>query len=511
MMKHEGRTKKSLFNAMASGINNIINLLVKFGSRYVFIICLGREYLGVSALFSSVITLLSLADLGFSIALPQSLYEPLAKNNQYQIKRIIKFYGKVYTVIFYAVLAIGLGLLPFVKTIVGIENYDRIPNLSLIFCLFVIQSAVSYLFVYKGTLLNADQNGHIVSTCECVANLATALLQIIVLLCTKNYIVYLCVAIITTIIKNSIISLICSKKYEYIKKLSDVDDLNRNEKSDLSKKIYSLFIYKAASAVETGTDSIIMTAICGLTITGLCSNYTLITTSITQIVMVVMAAFTPSIGNLLITQSRTYSYKIYQELDFMGFWIYGVFGICILALIEPFINLWIGSDYLIDRYTLVVMVFNFYLCGVQNVNSNFRNAFGLFYEGRYRPVLMILVNIGTSIVLANKIGLPGIFLGTLLSRVLTVGVFDPYIVHKYGFHLPLIEYYKAHLKYHVIIICFGMLIMLNNMPIVIDTIWKWIIYGMVVFFSSNVLLILIFRKTEVFERIVSRIKGVFGV
>lgn len=511
-MSHDSRTKKTVLNASASLVENVIKLIIKFASRYVFVYTLGQQYLGVSALFSSIITMLSLADLGFGIALPQALYKPLADKNEKRICAILKFYSKVYKVIAVCVIAVGVALLPFLKWIIAAKDTTGIEHINIIYLLFILQSAASYLFIYKKTLFTADQKNYYVTVIESGISVVSTLIQIVILLVTRNYLLYLVVSIIAIVAQNLFISFKCDSYYPFLKNIRNAEKLDSAEIKVFSKKIYALFIYKAAIAVESGTDNMVMTAICGLIITGMCSNYTLVTSSLTSILMMVMSAATASIGNLIVTESKEKTFKVYSLLDFIGFWLYSVCGICLFVLVDPFIDMMFGSEYLLGMSTVIILCINFYICGAQNVNSNFRNAYGLFYEGRYRPILMIIVNLGSSIILAKYIGITGIFIGTLLSRLLTVGTFDPYIVFKHGLHFPLRKYYQAHGIYHVVTIITGaiMFLVFNNW--ITNSVIMWVIKAICVFILTNIMYIVVFFRNPNFvdakKRVISILRKI---
>jgi O-antigen/teichoic acid export membrane protein len=515
MTSKDSRTKRTALNAFASLADNLIRLIIKFASRYVFIYTLGQQYLGVSALFSSIITMLSLADLGFGIALPQALYKPLAEKDEERICTILKFYSKVYAIISFVVITIGIALLPFLKWIIATKDTSGIEHLNIIYVLFIVQAAVSYLFIYKKTLFTADQKNYYVTVIESATSIVSTLCQIAILLLTRNYLLYLVISIVAIIIQNIFISRKCDKYYPFLKNIKTAKKLDSSETKILSKKIYALFIYKAAIAVESGTDNLVMTALCGLLLTGLCSNYTLIISSLTSILMMVMSAATASIGNVVVTESKENTFKIYSLLDFIGFWVYSVCGICMVVLINPFIQMWLGADYLIGISTVIVLCVNFYISGTQNVNSNFRNAYGLFYEGRYRPICMIVINLGSSIILAKYIGVTGIFIGTLLSRLLTVGTFDPFIVFKHGLKMPLRKYYSAHGVYHTVTIGVGALLFFLFDKWMTDSVVLWIIKAITLFVLVNCIYIILFFRNPSFvdlmERIRQIVKKVFHV
>lgn len=219
MTSKDSRTKRTALNAFASLADNLIRLIIKFASRYVFIYTLGQQYLGVSALFSSIITMLSLADLGFGIALPQALYKPLAEKDEERICTILKFYSKVYAIISFVVITIGIALLPFLKWIIATKDTSGIEHLNIIYVLFIVQAAVSYLFIYKKTLFTADQKNYYVTVIESATSIVSTLCQIAILLLTRNYLLYLVISIVAIIIQNIFISRKCDKYYPFLKNI----------------------------------------------------------------------------------------------------------------------------------------------------------------------------------------------------------------------------------------------------------------------------------------------------
>ena len=509
MALNYSRTKHTLLNASTSLVDNLIRLIIKFVSRYIFIVTLGQQYLGVSALFSSIITMLSLADLGFGMALPQALYKPLAEKDEERICTVLRFYSKVYTVISIVVISVGISLLPFLKWIIKAKDTTGIEHINIIYILFILQSSASYLFIYKRTLFTADQKNYYVTVIESVTSILSTLSQIIILLLTHNYLLYLSISIIAIILQNVLISRKCDKYYPFLNKIKSTSRLKTLETKVLSKKIYALFIYKAAIAVENGTDNLVMTAMCGIILTGLCSNYSLIITSLTSILMMVMSAATASIGNVIVTENKENTYKIYSSLDFIGFWIYSVCGICMVILINQFIELWLGSRYMLGISTVIILCINFYICGTQNINSNFRNAYGLFYEGRYRPIFMIIINILSSIILAQYIGITGIFAGTLLSRLLTVGTFDPFIVFKYGLKMPLKYYYRSHVIYHLTTVMVGAVLFLIFKNWTIQSFLLWCVKAICLFIIVNLIYTILFFHHPEFVDLKKRINDIF--
>ena len=505
-MKQRSRTENSIINSAMSIVTQVLTVVLNFAVKTVFIKMLNDEYLGVNGLFTNIITMLSLADLGIGIAIPYSLYKPLAKKDEHKINVLMNFYKKVYTIIGIAVLLIGLSLTPFLGLIIK-DIPKNVPHLSLIYILFVIHSASSYFFVYKKFLIDSDQKGYITSRIIFTFSTLLSIIQIILLVTTKNYILFLLSSIILVIIQNIYISSKANKLYPFIKNKTD-EKLEKEDMEGIKKNVSSLFIYKVGTVIMNGTDNIIISKFIGLIIVGFYSNYVLIINSITTVLNQIFNAITSSIGNLVVTTNKKRSKEVYDNLNFANFWLYALFGVCIIVLINPFINIWIGKKYVMGFSIVFLLVLNFYVLGMQSVTNSFRNAYGLFWIAKYRPIIMVIINIVISVVLVQFIGIEGVLIGTLISRLLTTAWLDPYIVHKYGFEISPKSYYIDYLKYLVIFIAISIILNYFVSMIAINNIFMLILIAILVVIIVNVILVLLFFKTSEFNYFYDKIKKI---
>ena len=505
-MKQRSRTENSIINSAMSIVTQVLTVVLNFAVKTVFIKMLSDEYLGVNGLFTNIITMLSLADLGIGIAIPYSLYKPLAKKDEHKINVLMNFYKKVYTIIGIAVLLIGLSLTPFLGLIIK-DIPKNVPHLSLIYILFVIHSASSYFFVYKKFLIDSDQKGYITSRIIFTFSTLLSIIQIILLVTTKNYILFLLSSIILVIIQNIYISSKANKLYPFIKNKTD-EKLEKEDMEGIKKNVSSLFIYKVGTVIMNGTDNIIISKFIGLIIVGFYSNYVLIINSITTVLNQIFNAITSSIGNLVVTTNKKRSKEVYDNLNFANFWLYALFGVCIIVLINPFINIWIGKKYVMGFSIVFLLVLNFYVLGMQSVTNSFRNAYGLFWIAKYRPIIMVIINIVISVVLVQFIGIEGELIGTLISRLLTTAWLDPYIVHKYGFEISPKSYYVDYLKYLVIFIAISIILNYFVSMVAINNIFILILIAILVVISVNVILVLLFFKTSEFNYFYDKIKKI---
>lgn len=505
-MKQRSRTENSIINSAMSIVTQVLTVVLNFAVKTVFIKMLNDEYLGVNGLFTNIITMLSLADLGIGIAIPYSLYKPLAKKDEHKINVLMNFYKKVYTIIGIAVLLIGLSLTPFLGLIIK-DIPKNVPHLSLIYILFVIHSASSYFFVYKKFLIDSDQKGYITSRIIFTFSTLLSIIQIILLVTTKNYILFLLSSIILVIIQNIYISSKANKLYPFIKNKTD-EKLEKEDMEGIKKNVSSLFIYKVGTVIMNGTDNIIISKFIGLIIVGFYSNYVLIINSITTVLNQIFNAITSSIGNLVVTTNKKRSKEVYDNLNFANFWLYALFGVCIIVLINPFINIWIGKKYVMGFSIVFLLVLNFYVLGMQSVTNSFRNAYGLFWIAKYRPIIMVIINIVISVVLVQFIGIEGVLIGTLISRLVTTAWLDPYIVHKYGFEISPKSYYIDYLKYLVIFTAISTILNYFVSMIAINNIFILILIAILVVISVNVILVLLFFKTSEFNYFYDKIKKI---
>ena len=505
-MKQRSRTENSIINSAMSIVTQVLTVVLNFAVKTVFIKMLSDEYLGVNGLFTNIITMLSLADLGIGIAIPYSLYKPLAKKDEHKINVLMNFYKKVYTIIGIAVLLIGLSLTPFLGLIIK-DIPKNVPHLSLIYILFVIHSASSYFFVYKKFLIDSDQKGYITSRIIFTFSTLLSIIQIILLVTTKNYILFLLSSIILVNIQNIYISSKANKLYPFIKNKTD-EKLEKEDMEGIKKNVSSLFIYKVGTVIMNGTDNIIISKFIGLIIVGFYSNYVLIINSITTVLNQIFNAITSSIGNLVVTTNKKRSKEVYDNLNFANFWLYALFGVCIIVLINPFINIWIGKKYVMGFSIVFLLVLNFYVLGMQSVTNSFRNAYGLFWIAKYRPIIMVIINIVISVVLVQFIGIEGVLIGTLISRLVTTAWLDPYIVHKYGFEISPKSYYIDYLKYLVIFIAISIILNYFVSMVAINNIFILILIAILVVISVNVILVLLFFKTSEFNYFYDKIKKI---
>ena len=448
------RKKNSIKNIVTALLGQVIGVILSFISRTIFIKYLGAEYLGINGLFTNILSILSLAELGIGTAIIYSLYKPLALKENAQIKALINFYKKVYNIIGVTILGIGIVLIPFLDNI--IKDSPQVSRLGFIYCLFLINTVVSYFYTYKRSLIIADQKGYVVNIYRYVFNVILNIVQMIILITTKQYEIYLVLRIILTLIENISISYKANKLYPFLKE-KNISKLDEETRREINKNVKALMYHKIGGVVVTGTDNILISSFVGLIWVGLYSNYQLIVSSINMIIGQIFDAITASVGNLNALESKEKKYQTYEKILFFNFWIAGFCCITLFELFNNFIELWVGGQYLFEDFLVFIIVLNFYMTLTRRTNWVYKDSMGLFWHDRYKPLCEGIVNMIVSISLAPKLGIVGVFIGTFVSTITTAFWIEPYILYKYGFEMKVRGYFLSYIKYTTIILVAGII------------------------------------------------------
>lgn len=440
------RTKYSIRNTVIQLINNIVTLTILFISQSLFIRILGIEYNGLNGLFNNILAILNLFELGIGSSITFNLYKYIKNNDQDTIKSIMKFYKKSYNYIAIIIFIIGLLFIPFLNYIVSVSVNI---NIYIIYLLFLINTVSTYLINYKRNLLVASQKNYIVNIVNIIYVLLLNIIQIVFLYITKNYYLYLIIKIICTLLENITINIISNKIYPYLLD-KNVKPLKVEIKNDIINRVKALVIHKTSAAITNGTDNIIISIFLGIKTVGLYTNYNYIILAVKKIFSNIMNTLTPSIGNLLIDNKKEKNYNVFKKICFLNFWITTFTSTCILLLTEPFIKIWIGKEYIINKTVLIVLVLNYFQTMMRNSFSIFKDAAGIWIEDKYIPVLQSTINLLSSIILVKLIGLSGVFIGTILSSSVLWFYSYPKYVYNNLFDKKISVYVKELIK-HIIL------------------------------------------------------------
>lgn len=491
------RTENSIINAGVGLSGQIVSSIMNFLCRTVFVHTLAAEYLGLNGLFANILSMLSLAELGIGGAITFSMYKPIADGDETVLKQLLNFYGKVYRCVGIVIGCIGVAITPFLNFF--IKDIPDIPHLRFIYILYLGNSVISYFYSYKCSVLDANQKQYVGNIFRYKYIVIRDIIQMVFLILTHNFIVYLMLAVLNTIYTNWRISKKAEELYPWIRDIKKTDLLNPELKDSIKKNVFAMFNHNIGNVVVNGTDNILISKFIGLIEVGLYSNYSLIISTIMSIVSKVSNSVAASVGNLGAMEDDERVYKIYQVINFLNFWIYSFCTICFWILFQPFITVWLGKNYLLMNTTVFIICANFYLSGMRSVNLTFRDAMGLFWYDRYKPPVECVINLVASIYLARRMGIAGVFIGTFISTMLTSFWSEPYIVHKYKFHRKLSEYITRYAVYTSCMIGVGLIIKAATDCFALSGWFNIIVKILVCIVGINGIYLAIFCRTPEFQ------------
>jgi len=430
---------------MVCGVGGqLFGAVLSFACRTVFIGILSVEYLGINGLFGDVLSMLSLAELGVGSAITYSLYKPLAAKDENKIKALMGLYATTYRIIACTVAVLGLALVPFLEDI--IKDKPTIPDLTIIYLMFLANSVVSYFFVYKNALIIADQKQYVITIYGCGFGLVQNIAQIIVLMITKNFIWYLAIQVACSFLSNFFISKQIDKVYRFLNNGPKVH-LDKESKKSIFKNIGAMMLHKMGEVIVFSTDNILISMFVGIYWVGLYSNYIMIMGIVRSFISSIFSSVTASIGQLNAKESSEKAYSVFNTAFFLNFWIYSFCAVSFWALFNPFITMWIGSQYVMSKYIVLMIVANFFVTGMRRTVLTYKETMGLFWQDRFKPLFESAINLIASVILVTKLGIIGVLLGTFISTMTTCFWVEPYILYKHGFKKPVRFHFAKYAMY----------------------------------------------------------------
>lgn len=503
-MNSRSRTQNSVINMGVGFAGYFINTITGFVCRMVFVRCLPAEYLGISGLFSNILSMLSLAELGIGTAIGYALYKPLANRDEKKIAALMRYYGSAYRTIGTVVAFIGLALLPFLRQLIGDTTYIR-ESIHIIYFVYLFNTCLTYFFSYRATLLFADQKNYICIGINYIITTVQSIIQIVFLVLTKNYLIYIAIQTLGSLSYNIIITHIAVKQYPYIKDRAG-EKLDKSEKRALFINIKALTVARLSEYLVNGIDNIIITYFKGIVTVGAASNYTLLSGTLSTLTNQIFNSMTASVGNFNALNAQEEQYSFFKKLQLANFLIFGWATIGIMFVSSDLVELCFGESYVLPISIPFILALNFYLVTMQSAIRTFRATLGLFRYGQYTLIFTAVINLICSMWFGQLWGLFGIYLATAVARTLTIVWYFPYAVFKHGFHRNPIDYLFIYLKYLVIFLLDGftcfVICRIVHCPIFLRIILKMIICSAV----PNLFLFITCGKTEEYRYVLDKLK-----
>lgn len=497
------RTKIFIKNSFVIVFSKLICYLIDFLCRTVLIHTLPQEYVGVTGLFSNILGILSLSELGFGTVLVYSMYVPLAQNDEDKLLALTNFYKKAYRMISILVGTMGVLITPFLPYV--INNCPDIPGLSVFYLLYLANLVSSYAFVYRQSLFMADQKLYVTNFYTNLLRIVRTVLQIIILITTHNFLLYLLVLLPFTILTNLFLSWKAGKEYPFLNS-GRRPILAGDEKKKILKNVYAMFNHRVGIVVLNGTDNLLISYFFGLMEVSRNDSYVMLQTLLRSIFGTMYSSLNASVGNYHATKSGEETHTLFEALHFAGFWFYTFCSACFFLLVNPFISLFWGEEYLFPLPIVLLISANFYVFGIRQMTITFKEAMGLIYQDRYKPIAEALINLVLSILLAKPFGIAGIFMGTFLSMVCLPLWVEPYVLMHYGFHKSTKTFWSKNIRYLLVGTLGIALSWLCSLPFELPLLAVMGIRILLCLTIPNLIFLLFFFKTPEFQMLTNILK-----
>ena len=490
------RLKNSALNFASGFLGRVLTILLNFVVRTIFIYCLNEAYLSVNGLYSNILTVLSLAELGFGSAMVYRMYAPVAVKDYQKTAALLQFYKKIYIIIGVVIFLLGLCVIPFMDYI--IKDKPDISGLTLYYILFLVNTSISYWFSsYKASVLYADQKEYIKTNVQNTMAILQSGLQIVLLLLFRKYLLYLLIQLVGNIFLNLYVAHLVDKRYPEIQTYQGAS-LSAEERMQIRKDTEALVLSRFGHVALNGTDNIIISAVVGVLWVGRLSNYTLICDSVTSVLCQITAAITGSLGNFFATEDKHAGYALFKKVEFLNFWLYGFSFIALVTLLDPFVQIWAGGRFVLGLPISIAIAINFFVAGYMNTLWVFRSTLGLFKQGKFRPILVAILNIVLSIVLGRLWGVFGVLFATFLSRAAISLWYDPLILHRYGFEVSCKPFFARYFR-RVLLLTAVLIAMLTIRHVVLSsatTVLRFAVMTLVTAIVPNAIFWLAYRRCE---------------
>ena len=500
----ESITDKAIKNSAVTMLCQLVFLIVSFICRTIFSKLLGTEYLGVGGLFSNILTILSFAELGIGSALVYRMYAPLAKGDQEKVKQYLLVYRCVYRLIILIVAAVGLAIIPLIPYLVKAPAVKE--SITLLYVLYLCQTLVSYVCVYKKSLLIADQKNYIVNIYNQIFNIAMNATQCVFLVFTHSFVIYCLLNIAFNLADNIACSLRANREYPYIRKPPE-GKLSKFEVKGLFRDVKGLLLTKIASTAFSGTDNIFISAYIGIRHVGILSNYFMFANIINGIMNRIFYSITASIGNLVAVGEKRKTEEVINKLFFINTSLYGYLFLGMFFLLRPFVmTLWLNSEYNLPQFVIALMLLELFLRSIHYPLYTVRTAMGSFSEHKVLFALAAALNIVLDFLMVKPLGIAGLFISTILCRGITYLV-DIWVVYHIQLHVSMTHYLLTIFKWLLFLAACGWICSVVISWICLENWPGFITKGLAITALYCVTYLLIFGRSDEFSYFVNLLKN----
>ena len=494
------RTQNTIRNILWGNVSHVVGLIIKFISRTVFIHYLGQTYMGVNGLFTNILGVLSFTELGLGTAINFALYKPVAMGDREKIKSLMLFYKTAYRMVAMFIAVAGLAVMPFLKYL--IKDPGNIGNIYIYYLIFLFDTVTSYFVSYRFSLVSAEQKSYIMTNINMAISLIQTTVQIVVIVLFRSFLFYLLISSFMGVISKLYIVNYFNKNYAYLNE--NPQKITREELEPIKKNVIALIIHKIGDVCVHQTDNILISAFISIEMVGRISNYNYIIMTVNGFLSILFSGVIGSLGNLIASESKEHQYKVFKAYRFVGYWLYGFCALAYFILFQPFISLWAGTDWIVDDLTVALICLERYNVGHRVVVNNFKSAAGLFDQDKWVAFGQAIINLVVSIAMVKLIGLPGIYVGTVVQGLLATAV-KPHILYKYCFERSALTYYIDSIRFLFIEVIIAVIMALIKIKIIPDmsrlNMGRFVVLMILTAIIPNLIYLIVFYKNEEFKYI----------
>lgn len=499
------RSLNSSRNAVSGIIKVIVKIALPFIIRTALLYYLGKEYLGLNSLFSSILSVLNLAELGFSSAVVYRLYKPFADNDKRTVGAYLFYLKKIYRVIGCIVFGVGIILTPFLPKLIN-GYYPSDINLYLLYFLYLINTSVSYFFSgYKRTLIIAAQRMDYINIIETGILCLQYLAQILAIVLLKDYVAFIIIMPIATVMVNISVSLLCKRKYpEYFSK----DHLSDEQKKEMASDVKWVSIYRISEVTRNSFDSIVISSVVGLVAVGIYNNYFYIFSALYSFMVIINESLQASIGNSIAKETKEKNEKDIYKFSIFSLWLILFCCTGLICFYQPVMTLWMGSDMLLPNRDMLLFVVYFYVLNMNNIRNLYFNGNGLWKLGSKSYILESLLNLCLNIVLGKLFGITGVIVATILTMFFCSFLWRSQILFQRYFQKSPKQYYIMHGKMIVLSVCVLTTCFYLCKVIDYDGVFGFISRTIICLIIPNISMFMYLRKNRMFKEGMRQIMAV---
>ena len=468
-----------------------INLLGFIQNKY-FVQYMGIETLGMMKLFSQLLAYLNIIEMGLGSASAFALYKPLAEKNYNQISIIVNTIENIYNKIGILLLGLGLLCIPIIPFFMKISNFSNVVYFYWI--LYVLNTVSTYLFIKYVILFTANQEFLYVRTIQSTSIIFFKILQVFCIVKFHSFFIYILLLILDNLTQWIFFRKHYKKKYSYIVKVKEKYNGIKND-------IKNLFWHKIGGLIVFNTDLILISKFTDLKIVGIYASYQMICQVLSTLINILLNVLSPKIGKYIAEHTKQEIYIHFKKYNILFCFISIVFTYCMFVLMDSFIILWLGEEFILSKFTLKLICFNLFVNLFRWNLESFKSGAG-FFDDTKSPILESIINLFTSIILGIKLGLDGIIIGTIISNIIVILIYKPILVFKRCFDKDRKDYIKIYGNYLILIIIslFACNFILKFISLKVVNSWfDWIINGIIVGSITFVIIFIIFLSNKDFR------------